>query len=182
MLEGEIGGAPVLTGDGNSSEKLAGAAVQEILYNKPLLYHLELNMILSQVPALSKLSLNVHSFAHAKIFAVILFFFLMWTIFKVFIQFVTILFLFCVWFFGHEACGLLASQTGIEPTSPALEGEVLTTGPSCSHSWYLVFLTSVVCASHILMIMSPKQKHLNAFLYILCPYSFSLPDPSQLAS
>ena len=75
MLEGAIGGAPLLTGDGNSSEKLAGAAVQEILYNKPLLYHLELNMISFQVPALSKLSLNVHSFAHAKIFAVILFFF-----------------------------------------------------------------------------------------------------------
>ena len=28
MLEGEIGGAPVLTGDGNSAEKLAGAALQ----------------------------------------------------------------------------------------------------------------------------------------------------------
>ena len=64
---------------------------------------------------------NVYSFAYAKIFAVILFFFfLMWTIFKVFIQFVTILFLFCVWFFGHEACGILASQTGIEPRPPTL--------------------------------------------------------------
>ena len=34
--------------------------------------------------------------------------------------------MFC--FFGHEAYGILAPQPGIEPTSPALEGEVLTTG------------------------------------------------------
>ena len=33
------------------------------------------------------------------------------------------------WFFGHEACGILAPRPGIEPTPPALEGEVLTTGP-----------------------------------------------------
>ena len=33
------------------------------------------------------------------------------------------------WFFGHEACGILASQQGIEPTSSALEGKVLTTEP-----------------------------------------------------
>ena len=31
-------------------------------------------------------------------------------------------------FFGHEACGVLAPQPGIEPAPPALEGEVLTTG------------------------------------------------------
>ena len=29
------------------------------------------------------------------------------------------------WYFGQEACGILASQVGIRP---ALEGEVLTTG------------------------------------------------------
>ena len=33
------------------------------------------------------------------------------------------------WFFGQEACGILASRPGIEPAPPALEGEVLTTGP-----------------------------------------------------
>ena len=32
------------------------------------------------------------------------------------------------WFFGHEACGILAPGPGIEPTPPALEGKVLTTG------------------------------------------------------
>ena len=55
----------------------------------------------------------------------------MWTIFKVFIEFDTILFLFYVLpFLSHEACGILAPQTGNESTSPALEGEVLTTGKS----------------------------------------------------
>ena len=30
------------------------------------------------------------------------------------------------WFFGHEACGILAPRPGIEP---AVESKVLTTGP-----------------------------------------------------
>ena len=57
------------------------------------------------------------------------FFFLILTIFKVFIEFVTILFLFYVLAFWPQACGILAPKAGIEPTLPALEGEVLTTGP-----------------------------------------------------
>ena len=36
----------------------------------------------------------------------VFFFFLMWTIFEVFIEFVIVLLLF--WFFGHEVCGILA--------------------------------------------------------------------------
>ena len=68
--------------------------------------------------------------------------FLMWTIFKVFIEFVTVLLLFYVlvffsffssssffFFFGCEACGILAPRPGIVSATPALEGEVLTTGP-----------------------------------------------------
>ena len=34
----------------------------------------------------------------------------------------------CFGFFGREACGILAPRPGTEPTLPALEGEVLTTG------------------------------------------------------
>ena len=33
------------------------------------------------------------------------------------------------WFFGHEACGILASKPGMEPALRAMEGKVLTTGP-----------------------------------------------------
>ena len=32
-------------------------------------------------------------------------------------------------FFGRETCGILSPQPGIEPTPPAPEGKVLTTGP-----------------------------------------------------
>ena len=34
------------------------------------------------------------------------------------------------WFLGHRAYGILAPRPGIEPAPPALEGEVLTTGPA----------------------------------------------------
>ena len=53
----------------------------------------------------------------------------MWTLFKVFIEFVTILFLFFMfWFFGCEARRILAPGPGIEPAPPALEGKVLIVG------------------------------------------------------
>ena len=56
------------------------------------------------------------------------FFFLRWTIFKVFIECVTILLLlFRFWIFGWEACEILASLPGIKLVSSALEGEVFTT-------------------------------------------------------
>ena len=53
----------------------------------------------------------------------------MWTIFKVFIEFVQSCFCFKISLLGHGACGILARQPGIEPATPTLEGEVLTTGP-----------------------------------------------------
>ena len=33
------------------------------------------------------------------------------------------------WFSGCEACEILEPQPGIEPTHPALEGEISTAGP-----------------------------------------------------
>ena len=52
------------------------------------------------------------------------------TIFKVFIEFAKILFLFYVLvFLTTEACGILVPWPGIEPMPLALEGQVLTTGP-----------------------------------------------------
>ena len=71
-----------------------------------------------------------------------------WTIFKVFIAFVTILLLiFMFWgfvsfLFGWKECGISAPWLGIEPTPPALEGEVLTTWPpgtSQGGSWLKLF-------------------------------------------
>ena len=60
----------------------------------------------------------------------------MWTIFKKYLLNL-LRYCFCYLFnffasvlcFGHEACGILAPQSGIKPTPPTLEGEVLTTGP-----------------------------------------------------
>ena len=53
-------------------------------------------------------------------------FFLMWTTFiKVFTEFITILLLFHVLFFGR---GILTLQPGMVPAPSALESKVLTTG------------------------------------------------------
>ena len=48
----------------------------------------------------------------------------MWTILKVFIEFVTMLFL----SFGQEACRILAPYPEIESPPPALQGGVLAIG------------------------------------------------------
>ena len=45
-------------------------------------------------------------------------------------------FCFIFWFFGRQACGILAPWPGIEPAPPALEGEVLTTGPPGKSQWW----------------------------------------------
>ena len=45
-----------------------------------------------------------------------IFFFLMWTPFKVFIEFLTILLLFNVLIFGPEACEISAPRPRIEPS------------------------------------------------------------------
>ena len=63
--------------------------------------------------------------------------FLMWTIFKVFVQGVTISLLFLFWFFGLEVRGILAPRLQIQPTLPALKGKLLTTGPP-GKSWGFV--------------------------------------------
>ena len=52
----------------------------------------------------------------------------MWTIFKVLIELVTILFSFMVQFLGREACGILAPQLGIKLATPALKGKIFTPG------------------------------------------------------
>ena len=55
----------------------------------------------------------------------------MWTIFNVSTEFVMtlLLFYFFFWFFDHKVCRILVPQPGIELALPALEGEILTSGP-----------------------------------------------------
>ena len=55
--------------------------------------------------------------------------FLVWTIFKVFNELVTVLLLlFMFWFFGHEAYGILAPNQGSN-LHPCMGRQILTTGP-----------------------------------------------------
>ena len=54
---------------------------------------------------------------------------LIWTIFKVFIEFVTVLLLSYVFYLGYQACYILAPWPRIKPAPLAQEGEVSTTGP-----------------------------------------------------
>ena len=63
------------------------------------------------------------------------------------IEFVTILpLLFTFWSFGQKACGILAPPRESEPTPPALEGEVPTTGPQGK---------SLLCFNYIGLSMKP---------------------------
>ena len=49
--------------------------------------------------------------------------------FKSWLNLLQCCFCFGFWFFGQEACGSLALQTGMEPAPPALESRILITGP-----------------------------------------------------
>ena len=48
------------------------------------------------------------------------------------------------WFFGREACGILAPRPGIKPAPPALEGEVLTTGQPGKFLYLLYILLEML--------------------------------------
>ena len=64
----------------------------------------------------------------------------MWTIFKVFVEFVAILLLFMFWFFDHVACGILAPQPGVE--RHPLHWKVKSQPPGCQGSTKMhLFLT-----------------------------------------
>ena len=52
------------------------------------------------------------------------------------------IFCFMFWFFGREACGILAPRPRIEPAPPALEGEVCTTGPPGKSQREFIFIFS----------------------------------------
>ena len=53
----------------------------------------------------------------------------MWTVFKVFIEFAAILFLFYVLGFRPQSMGDLSSPTRDQTCTPVLEDKVLTAGP-----------------------------------------------------
>ena len=95
-------------------------------------------------------------------------------LFLVFIESVTILLLFYVWFFGFLACGILAPLPGIEPTPLSLGGEVLTNElPGTSpNSLFLKELNVVQSLSHVWLFATPWTTALQASLSFIISWSF----------
>ena len=93
----------------------------------------------------------------------------MWTFLKVFIEFVTILFLFSVLIFDCEAYRILASLPGIECAPPALEGKVFTTGPLVKSPTltYFIDIHNVLFLSAMSVHLLPafKTTYLYSFLF-----------------
>ena len=66
---------------------------------------------------------------------------------KSLLNFLQYCFCFMFWFFGPEACGILAPRPGIGPAPPTLEGEVLTTGPLGKSPSHILIVCLFVCLS-----------------------------------
>ena len=63
------------------------------------------------------------------------------------------------WFLGREACGISAPRQGVEPIPPALEGEVLTTGPpGKSPILYIKFFKNHIPGA-VLALRTPNVSH-----------------------
>ena len=57
------------------------------------------------------------------------------------------------WFFSPEACVILVPRPGIQPTPPALEGEVLTTGvPGKSCSLVILLHYTIIYAPELIYV------------------------------
>ena len=77
------------------------------------------------------------------LFFLFLDFFLMWIIFKVYMEFVKHCFCFIFCYLGRQPCGIFASQPGMEPITPASEGAVLTTEPPGTFSSLLIRMSVI---------------------------------------
>ena len=110
---------------------------QRASYFKGLFYYQ--NCLQKEVPIIFSITIYeclffqplslLEDFDRKKVFGDFLKIFLMWTDLKSLLNLLQYCFCIMFWFFGHEACGILAPRPGIEPSPSALEGEVLTTGP-----------------------------------------------------
>ena len=98
----------------------------------------------------------------------------MWTIFSLYQICYDIASVLCfVFFFGLEACGILAFWPGIEPKPPALEGKVLTTG-LLGKSWRDILILEVIVIGAIwsffvIVVQSLSCVQLFATAWTPCP-------------
>ena len=92
-----------------------------------------------------------------------------------------------IWLFGHGACGILTPRPEIEPPLPALEGEVLTTGPpgkslgctALDKSLHIYDLTHFfLCLKNCLFIWLPWLQHVGSLLHHAGP-SLTVPGLSS---
>ena len=94
--------------------------------------------------------------------------------FKVFIEFVTLwLRLYVLVFFGSKACGILAPRPGIEPTTPALEGEVDDWTAREVPPYYIL---QARCPGCLLQVMLNSLSTLQAFN----PFPLTFPAPRTI--
>ena len=113
------------------------------------------------------------------------FFFEVWTIFKVFIEFITVLLLFYI--LGFWPWGMLDLSSPVKnwTHTPAVESEVLTTGPSGKSllalipycSYHVEIFSPIQCCLFIAVVSFPVQKLLNlvrSHLFIFTFISFTL--------
>ena len=87
-----------------------------------------------------------------------IFFFLMWTIFTVLIEFVIMLLLSHVLALCSKACRILDPWPGIKPAPSALEGKALTTGPPGKSQTPLVLdkeIMQMLCPTVLRTLPSP---------------------------
>ena len=88
---------------------------------------------------------------------------LRWTIFKVFIEFVTTLLQFWFWFF--EACGILALRLGIEPVFPAVEVQSLNHWTTREVAMLIILIVIMVSNTYLKMY---QIIHLKCLYIIVC--------------
>ena len=62
------------------------------------------------------------------------------------------------WVFGHKGCGILVPRPGIEPAPPALEDEVLTTGPPGKSQWCVLYEQRITAQEIILALEMSESK------------------------
>ena len=105
------------------------------------------------------------------------------SLFEDFIEFAVTLLLFYdfVLFFlegvGQEVCGVLAARPGIKPTTPALEGQVLTTGPPGKFPFAL--FKSLKSVLRVPLSVKHKSIHIKILLYTLLSRSPLSNSPYQ---
>ena len=101
--------------------------------------------------SLVAIEVPLHCLFCAFFLTLVLVLFLSFFVLKSLLHLLQYCFCFMFWFFGHKACGILAPWPGIKPTPPALEGEVLTTGPPGKSLWFWFLAKPTFnCHSHFI--------------------------------